>query len=72
MKKIKASKLSLNVETIKQLNEPQMRQAAGGVTAYCGTGACPTGWATCATCFCTEFTQYPCASGQRGCESYTC
>ncbi len=70
MKKIKKTKLSLDAETIKQLDDSYLSRAAGGATLGCSQATCGTAtscWATCATCFCGTQTQYPCASGQHGC-----
>ena len=43
----KSKKLTLSAETLRNLSEPELLQAAGGYTKYCGeTGtacsACPT------------------------------
>jgi natural product precursor len=50
MKKKQAKKLKLNVETLRQLEEPKMREAVGGATIIsCGTS-------------CPEFETCPCPS----------
>lgn len=66
MKKIKKTKLSLSTETIRNLDETSMKQAAGGWTNTCLGSACtcaPTYGADCPS----GYTNCLCTFGYPGC-----
>jgi natural product precursor len=53
--KKKIKKLTLNRETLLELDRPELRQAVGGYTLHCqysGYNTCNTCEATCTTNFC--------------------
>ena len=48
-KKVKSKKLTLSTETLRNLNELQIQQVAGGVTRFCTGDTCTATYA-CSGC----------------------
>lgn len=69
MKKIKNTKLALDTETVRSLNEAEMRSVAGGVTLTCTTVSAQG----CASYLydCPTIT-HPCTGSLRNSQCYSC